>query len=367
VILPDTTTVPRDEGTLLWADDPDSGAALPVWSPRKELRCAAVERLRQEAHDRQMAEYNRLLYVALTRAEDRLVVCGWETHRAHPPESWYELIRRGFSRLPGVTAEPFSAVANPWPGEVMRHARPQTAPVIARAAVAPAIGEKTPLPAWAGQAPFWRAGKLPPEPAMPAPLAPSRPRDSGLGPVPHAASPLAARDAGGSRFRRGKIVHALLQHLPDLPAADRAAAAKKYLARPGAMIAPDEVPTLLAEMLAVLENPTLAPLFGPAGRAEVPLTGVASGMVVGGLVDRLAVLSDRVLVADYKTNRVPPPDVDAVPVLYLRQMAAYRAVLRGAFPGRAVQCALVWTTGARAMVLPDSLLDRHAPGAMVPA
>jgi ATP-dependent helicase/nuclease subunit A len=314
-----------------------------------------------------MAEYNRLLYVALTRAEDRLVVCGWQTHHAHPPESWYELVRRGFARLPGVTAEPFAAVANPWSGEAMRHAAPQTAPVVARAAALPAGAEKTPLPAWAGQAPFWLAGELPPEPAVPTPLAPSRPQDSDLGPVPHAASPLASRDASGSRFRRGKLVHALLQHLPDIPAAERAAAAQTYLRRPGAMIPPGEVPALLADILAVLENPALAPLFGPDGRAEVPLTGVASGMVVGGLVDRLAVLPDRVLVADYKTNRLPPADVDSVPVLYLRQMAAYRAVLRGAFPGRAIHCALVWTTGARATVLPDSLLDRHAPGAMVAA
>jgi ATP-dependent helicase/nuclease subunit A len=44
-------------------------------------------------------------------------------------------------------------------------------------------------------------------------------------------------------------------------------------------------------------------------------------------------------------------------------MAAYRAVLREVFPGRSVDCLLVWTTGARVMPLPETLLDRHAPGA----
>ena len=67
------------------------------------------------------------------------------------------------------------------------------------------------------------------------------------------------------------------------------------------------------------------------------------------------------LVLDYKTNRPPPQDVAAVAPLYLRQMAAYRALLRAAFPGRRVECALVWTYGARVMALPDALLDRHAP------
>jgi ATP-dependent helicase/nuclease subunit A len=92
-----------------------------------------------------------------------------------------------------------------------------------------------------------------------------------------------------------------------------------------------------------------------------------AGSVIGGLVDRLAVLPDRILIADYKTNRAPPASLARVPVLYLRQMAAYRAVLQAIFPGRPVTCALVWTEGVRVMALPESLLDRHAPGALIPA
>jgi len=84
--------------------------------------------------------------------------------------------------------------------------------------------------------------------------------------------------------------------------------------------------------------------------------------VVGGLVDRLAVLPDRVLVADYKTNRAPPAALSDTPVLYLRQMAAYRAVLAGIFPDRAIACALIWTRDARVAWLPPDLLDPHAPG-----
>jgi ATP-dependent helicase/nuclease subunit A len=265
--------------------------------------------------------------------------------------------------LPDVTTEEFSSIAAPWPGTVARHANDQTAPV-ATPAVVTRPARTAPMPSWAGAAPSWRPAPLPDEPALPLPLAPSRPENAGLGPVPHAASPLAARDASGLRFRRGKIVHALLQHLPDISPENRAAAAEKYLSRPGTMLPAADIPGLIADIFAVLDHPLLAPLFGPEGRAEVPLTGVVAGSVVGGLVDRLAVLPGRVLVADYKTNRAPPASVAAVPVLYLRQMAAYRAVLRGAFPGRAAACALVWTTGAAVMVLPDSLLDRHAPDTM---
>ena len=165
----------------------------------------------------------------------------------------------------------------------------------------------------------------------------------------------------------GQLVHALLQHLPDLPPAAREAAARRYLARPGLGVAAGEEQRLVAEVLAILAHPDLAPLFGPGARAEVPLTGLVTGAdgaqrVVGGMVDRLAVLPGRVLVADYKTNRAPPAAAAEVPVTYLRQMAAYRAVLRGAFPAHAVECALVWTVGGRVMPLPDSLLDLHLPG-----
>jgi len=114
-------------------------------------------------------------------------------------------------------------------------------------------------------------------------------------------------------------------------------------------------------VLAILDHPELAPLFGPGSSAEVPLTGLVGDAVVGGLVDRLAVLADRVLIADYKTNRRPPTRIEDTPVLYRRQMAAYRAVLRAIFPGRTVTCALVWTQTSQVVMLPDELLDLPTP------
>ncbi len=356
VILPDTTALPPDDGPLMWAQDPDGGADVPVWSPRKELRCAASGALREAAAARQREEHNRLLYVALTRAEDRLLVCGWQPRRALPEGCWYELVARGFSCL---GASPATSPL-PWEGAVLRHACGQIRPPEADAG-GTGDGGGAMLPAWAGRAPDWTPAPPPRETVPPSPLAPSRPEGAELGPVPQAASPLAARDLSGARFQRGQMAHALLQHLPTLPRAERRAAALHWLRRPGVAIADPQ--TLADQVMSVLDHPELAPLFGPEGRAEVPLTGVVGGAVVGGLVDRLAVLPDRVLVADYKTNRTPPARAEDVPVLYLRQMAAYRDVLRGALPGRAVICALVWTAAAQVMPLSDSLLDGHAPGA----
>jgi ATP-dependent helicase/nuclease subunit A len=346
VILPDTTALPPEEAAILWATDPQTRRQVPIWSPRKALRCVSVQRLRDEAARRRMEEHNRLLYVALTRAEDRLVACGWQTRRGLDDASWYRLVERGFDTLLAERD-----------GEARRYASPQRA--APEAMPEPATPRQDAgLPSWVGAAPDWQASPPPAEPARPERLAPSRPENAELGPVPAAATPLAVRGTAGNRFRRGTLLHALLQYLPNLPTGRRAAAALAWLGRAGNGLAAGEAQALAQEIMAILEHPQLAPLFGPNSRAEVPLSGVVDGSVIGVLVDRLAVLDDRVIIADYKTNRRPPARLEDTPVLYLRQMAAYRAVLRQIFPGREVICALVWTQASQVVMLPDELLDR---------
>jgi ATP-dependent helicase/nuclease subunit A len=355
VVVPDTSALPMDDGSIVWADDAVSGRAVPLWAPRKEFRCAALDRLRAAGRQQQMEEHNRLLYVALTRAEDRLLVCGWQA-RTVKDECWHSLVRRGFEAA-GAEREPFGR----WDGEILRLRSPQSIPPEIRPAPIQADHEAD-LPAWVGSAPSWSPAPPPPEPPRPMPLAPSRPEGVELGTVPAAESPLADRSAGGNRFRRGQLVHSLLQHLPALPDARRRDAALRFLDKPGHGLDAGDADRIADEVLAVMAHPGLRPLFGPDSRAEVPLTGVVANSVVGGLVDRLAVLADRVLVGDFKTNRRPPARVEDTPVMYLRQMASYRAVLRAIFPDRTVQCALIWTRGALVTILPDEMLDSHDPG-----
>jgi ATP-dependent helicase/nuclease subunit A len=348
VILPDTATLPPDEDRLHWTVDPETGTGLFLWAPRAELTCNAVQALKDAAAARRAAEYNRLLYVALTRARDHVLVCGWQPRGDVAPTSWYALVEAGL-RAGGGTAVPHA-----WGTAWSLHCG-QTAPPdgcsTARTTLAAA------LPAWVGAAPAWRPHPPPPEPALPRPLAPSRPEGAMFGRVPAARSPLLAMP-GGSRDR-GTLIHALLQHLPDLPAPGRREAARAYAAR----TLPAEAEAIADALIAILADPALAPLFGPGSRAEQALTGIVAGQVVTGRVDRLVVGADRILIADYKTARTPPATPHDVPVLFLRQLAAYRAILQRLYPDRPVQCALVWTEGPQAMMISASLLDSHAPGA----
>jgi ATP-dependent helicase/nuclease subunit A len=356
VVIPDTTAIPPDEGSIIWAEDPQTRVSVPLFSPRKEFRCLAAQRIRHDLSRRRMEEHNRLLYVALTRAEDRVVVCGWQTRRGVPDQCWYNLVARGFDTL-AAAREPFAA----WDGELRRVLSAQRAAV----GVAEEAGQgvQPSLPHWLGRAPEWRSAPPPPEPARPERLAPSRPEGVEFGAVPAATSPLAERIDAPDRFLRGSLLHALLQHLPDLPDAERENAARRWLDHAGRDLPPGACEEMIAEAMAILHHPEMAALFGPGSRAEVPLTGVIGPQVVGGLVDRLVVLPGHVLIADFKTNRRAPEQVGDTPVMYLRQMAAYRAVLRQIFHDRPVACALIWTRVARVVMLPDELLDTHVPRA----
>jgi ATP-dependent helicase/nuclease subunit A len=355
VIMPDTTALPTDRLNLSWAEDPSGPGPVPVWVPSSDQRFPAIDAIRAREDRLRIEEHNRLLYVALTRAEDRLIVCGWRPRKAVPPGCWYDLVERGFRQVPAERV-PFGH----WEGDLVRLSSPQTAVPETRRTAVEAAGATDPPP-WTGGAPDWRPAPPPPEPARPEPLAPSRPDGVELGPVPASASPLSGRLGQGDRFRRGQLIHGLLQHLADLPAGSRAGAAFRYLDRPGHGLPRDATPSIVAEIMGILDHPVLAPLFGVEGRAEVPLTGLVGGSVVGGVVDRLAVLPDRVLLADFKTNRRPPATVEDTPVLYLRQMAVYRAVLRAIFPDRPVICALVWTRDAQVSVLPEERLAMYEP------
>ncbi len=347
VILPDTMQVPVAASHLLWPDDAD----IVLWAPRAEDRDAAATAAHARARDLQAEEYRRLLYVAMTRAEDRLYICGWETARGTPDNCWYQLVRDALEEIAQPTESRFLADdPETIDATVLRLDTAQRDVPDAGAAASQPI-EAPPLPDWAAQ-------PAPPEPSPSRPLAPSRAQQD-----PPVRSPIKATD-DLIRFKRGNIIHYLLQWLPEVPAEQRRQAARRYLARPSLELPEEAQDRLAAEALAVLEDDAFARLFSPAGLAEVPISGVVtdrdgSKRVVSGQIDRLLVADGTVTVVDYKSNRPPPLTADAVSPVYLRQMAAYRALLADAFPGYNIRCCLLWTDGPRLMVLAEDLLDQH--------
>ena len=326
VILPDSTGDVGDAADNGLLFDDEKGPFVSFSAKGDDAPCAAARAAHKE---RMLGEHWRLLYVAMTRARDRLIVCGpqWKGGEA-PNVSWRAAVHEALDRLGADKIEtPF--------GEGLRLGKPLTA-----AALAPSPQEAVMLPGWA-RTPVAGAARI--EIAAPSRL--------------HRIDPalFSPRGDGQKRFRRGRLIHGLLERLPELAPDKREASALAWLKRQGVEDA--EADRFSREALNVINDARFAAVFSPTSRAEAPIIGEVRGKAIRGVVDRLAVEKDRVLVLDFKTDRPAPTDAAAAPDSYVMQLALYREVLRKIFPGRIVSCALLWTEKPHLMELPDARLD----------
>ena len=352
VILADAAGDPKDSrpGDLeLEEAVRDERRRVPLPPLRKAERAGPVREAAERAAEAEREEHWRLLYVAMTRAEEALFIGGalGSRHKVPPEDSWYaqlsplfgedengwreDTIWGGVRQLGGLGPVPLAKVA----------AEPEA--------------EVEALP-------DWFSVPLPAEPRPPRPLAPSR-----LGEADDAADP-PTRPGPAARLaaRRGTLMHKLIERLPELQPAARAEVAAVWLERMAADFAPGERAAMAEAALAVLAEPAWADVFGPGSLAEVPIAAVVSERVVSGTLDRLLLQDGRVRVVDFKTDRRPPLSLKSVPVSSLRQMAAYVAALEVIYPGRQIEAALLYTHTPQLFVIPDAVITAHKPALQAP-
>ncbi len=336
IILPDTCSAHRGERDGLFMSE--DGA--PLWPGAKANDTPLTLTLRNIEDARALREHHRLLYVALTRAKDRLIVCG--AFSGHPKgegfaeTSWYRLCQGAMVRL----AEAGRAQ------EVVGDEHTYLRLGAARELLIPEIvtdGATATPPAW--------LRSLAPAEASTRILSPSRLTSASEPPV---ISPFG--EGRAERLRRGSLIHLLFEVLPDLPVKSRRAAAEAFLKRQ-----PDLTPQQRHEMvdaaLGVLEDKQFAAVFALGGRAEAPIIGRLGADTINGRIDRLVITDAEILIVDYKTDRPAPPSLGSVGEAYIVQMAAYRSVLSQRWPNRPIRCLLVWTDGPLLMEIPPAELD----------
>ncbi|MBS0243264.1 MAG: PD-(D/E)XK nuclease family protein, partial [Proteobacteria bacterium] len=340
-----------------------------LWAVKGSSRIEAISKARKAVQASEAEEHNRLLYVAMTRARDRLYVAGFDNKTARQQGNWYDAISQG---LDGLVIDSDDVPAG-------RKVRRSAAPQIEKPHRNQGEAHEVPAPV---APPDWASRPAPREPGIAIPLAPSRlapldtdaegdpvekvrPVTASLIDEPPAPSP--ATLAGADRFLRGTITHALLQHLPELAPESRKMAADAFVAARAAALSGRTRASIVAETLAVLAHPEFSPVFGPGGRAEVPIAaellrpdGRGQPVRLTGQIDRLVVTDHDCLIVDFKTNRPPPRDVAGVPEAYVLQLAAYRLALARIYPGLRVRAALLWTDGPDLMELPAERLDAAA-------
>jgi ATP-dependent helicase/nuclease subunit A len=352
VFLPDTCMTPHGQGPRIFAL-PRPGLAPGtvshlVWPPTGHSGVSGLASAKTLLDQAERAEYHRLLYVAMTRAQDRLYICGWQGQRHREKNCWYDLIEEGLrghlteiADLGGITVRRM---------ECAQEIEPKPADEEAMEA------EGAPLPDWALT------------PAKPERvrrrLTPSRlGLNAGAREEADAEQPTLGPKAlaDNSRYARGQLVHALLQHLPGVAPENQEKAAGIFIAARGAGLAESMKQEIVSECLAIVRCESFAPLFQPGSFAEVPVVALIGegedGYELEGQIDRLAILGDELVILDYKTNRPAPATPEEVAPAYIGQLSAYRLALRSLFPRRSLRAALLWTDGPRLMEIPSTLLD----------
>lgn len=331
VILPDTGQRRNEvKNELLRSGD------HVIWKTRSDDTPAQIQTLIDAQLAKQEAERERLLYVAMTRAEKWLIVVA-AGELGKDGQSWYDKVRTGmiacsaaphaFSFGGGLRIE-----HGDWAG--LETVYIETTEEIT-----------TDLPAYF---------------TSPAPIPEASIRT------------LAPSDLGGAKalpgetgldedsaLRRGRQIHTLLEFLPNQPKDNWENTAKHLLAHGDDAAQGQELDLLLAEVNNVLTRPGLQPLFLPDALAEVPITANIPGLSnrrIHGILDRLIIKDDHILAVDFKTNASVPNTPDECPDGLLRQMGAYSQALALVFPGHKIETALLWTRNATLMRLPHELV-----------
>ncbi|NVD27565.1 double-strand break repair helicase AddA [Parasphingorhabdus flavimaris] len=352
VILANATFDPASKKsggfTIKLGEGSRSELEYPVVPVRKAERVGILAEHAAHADKIAMEEHWRLLYVAMTRAEEHLVVAGVLGPRAKgevPELSWFGAIERGMMALdcdwrddPDWSAVREYRIDNP-----DQPSAPST--------FESGTGQADDPPSRAD----WLFEPAPEEARPPRPLAPSH-----LGPDDASNPPpdMTMRDAA----ERGILLHSLFQRLPNIAPDRRVDVADQWLAKQKRIADQARRAEIVDTVLAVMDNPSWFPLFGPESLAEAPIAAVVGEHVISGTVDRLLITDDQIYVVDFKTGRRVPESAEEAPVAYLRQMAAYVAALEKIFPNRPIKAGLLYSHGPQMLTLSADLIERHKPG-----
>ncbi|WP_373490691.1 double-strand break repair helicase AddA [Parasphingorhabdus sp.] len=352
VILANATFDPASKKSGGFAIKLGEGSGLeleyPVVPLRKAERVGLLAEHAAHADRIEMEEHWRLLYVAMTRAEEHLVVAGVLGPRARgevPEQSWYGAIERGLIALGSEWRED-----RDWSAVREYRIACRNPP-----AAASASDDDNPPPHDMIAVPDWLFRAAPEESRPPRPLTPSH-----LGPDDASNPPpgLTMRDAA----ERGILLHSLFQRLPDIAPEQRVDVADRWLARQKQITDPARRAEIIQTVLAVMDNPQWSALFGPESLAEAPIAAMVGDHVISGTVDRLLITDDRIFVVDFKTGRRVPDHAGQAPISYLRQMAAYVAALEKIFPSRPIRAGLLYSHGPKMLEVSPGLIDQHKPG-----
>ena len=319
VFLPDTISVKsyKCEQNILFDDE---YAYYPLNADAYDDNCLSVK---QKNDEKANEEYRRLLYVALTRAEDQMIICGYANSDKINEKSWFSLCEKALVENGYPEDKIFKITSE----EIIKKDLKNTQI---------AFGDTPIIPDW-----FYE--DVIAEDTLAKPYTPSHLETDDD--EPDSVSPLSEK---GDFYRRGTIIHKLLQFLPQ-NSDNPEKATDIFLQKNAADFTPRQTEQIKTEVMALLHDPNFAPLFGKDAQSEVPIVGEVNGKMISAQLDKLLVLPDKVIIVDFKTNRPPAQSVADTPPAYIRQLEIYAELIRRIYPDLPVETYILWTNEARLM------------------
>jgi ATP-dependent helicase/nuclease subunit A len=316
VFLADMATAPRDRNAhaalVDWPGDRERPLQFLLTPRRADLDPASRVLLENQARERQREDAN-LLYVAITRARQFLYISASAPTRGSDT-GWYGLLS---DALQGWEK---NAAGNPCR---TTGTRPVAATLGASAGIKPDVDPR-----------LSQVITVRPELRQ---IAPSH------------ADPAVTPESGDADGReRGIAIHRMLDFISRAPAAAPATLPPQLANGLGREADAPELQNWWQEALLTCRHPDFAMLFDPQhyvrARNEVPLQYLQQGQLVYGIIDRLVICEDALLVIDYKTHRRAAPDtLDELASGYREQMQLYSAGVAQLWPELAVKPYLLFT------------------------
>jgi ATP-dependent helicase/nuclease subunit A len=307
-----------------------------------------LENLKQNNKQIQNEEKKRLLYVAMTRAEDRLYITAWNNKKAAIKENWYEIIQEAIKKIGTKKTQIFASTKEygTYPNEVISYQTKQLEKVESKNS-----NDASYLSDINISFPNWLKNKPINEQSSTKTLSPSKADEQN---APPAFSPLKHDDS--YKYLRGNLIHKMLEIIPNIEKKLHKTSCKNFLDKFAPDLTNDQKENLIKETLSVIYNENFCELFMENSKAEVPIIGKIEDKTASGIIDRIVILKDEVIIVDYKTNRPPPKNVDDTPKIYIKQLSIYKKILSDIYPNKKITCTLLWTDIPKLMHIPDKKL-----------
>ena len=320
-----------------------------LWQPTVKDGIAATQASLARAEELAEEEYRRLLYVGMTRAADRLIICGYKRAGELKFSHWHPMVEQALeSEALAVLDEDGKLTAIQWAGS--GKAREYEATEVAETL------EFKVLPDWISIKPAF-------EPPPPRPLTPSGAFLAIESGSSNDASGVPVVGINVDAALRGTVSHRLLQYLPEFAAAEQRSIAEQYIGGLDYGWPQDMATKLIDDVMGVLHHPDFQPIFSENSRAEVSIAGhikLKSGpRLISGQIDRMLITDETVWIIDYKTGRPATSEGKGIGASYLSQLALYQYIVAQIYPNHQVKCALLWTEGPQLTPVKNEALERQ--------